>query len=658
MSTALKTPPVRGRAPPPRAAPPPQFGGKPPVPRRAPPPSRAIPPTPTRGPIPSFVPTGAPHVIKETPFANTNYMNAASAGKLAVHQKHLTADVAKKGEEELDTTFRVGLAKGAVDDMVLLSDVTNPGIVRNLLERYNEDKIYTYIGPVLISVNPFKRMSDVGPEFIKKYAGISKHDAPPHAYAVADHMYRRLIEDQYSQCVIISGESGAGKTEASKLIMNHIAACSGGGQEVSRIKSVILESNPLLEAFGNAKTIRNNNSSRFGKLLEIQFDRAGRPCGGIITNFLLEKSRVVGQLKNERNFHIFYQILCGLSPDDKTNLGLTTPEDFFVLNKTGCYTVEGVDDAAECADTLNAMNVVGLTSAEQQSIFLLLAAILHLGNVQFHEVQNNASAVSNQDYLDYAAMILGIDNAQLTTKLLSRTVKSGGGHRGSVYEVPLSAIKAAAARDALMKGIYSRIFDYIVEAVNKAMTNVSSRQSICILDIYGFEIFEKNGFEQFCINYVNEKLQQIFIELTIQSEQEDYEREGIQWTKINFFNNKTVCDLIESRKAPVGILSILDDVCKTMHNEGEGVDLKFLQKLNSISHAHFSPGTNTFRIKHYAGDVNYHCEGFVEKNKDVLFKDLVRIIQNSKVPFLAMLFENEDVSEDSRKAPTTAGFHY
>ncbi|KNC72278.1 hypothetical protein SARC_15169 [Sphaeroforma arctica JP610] len=224
-------------------------------------------------------------------------------------------------------------------------------------------------------------MADVGPAVIKKYLGRQKHDVQPHVYAVADEMYRKLMEDNYSQCVIISGESGAGKTEASKLIMNHIAQCSGNGGEVDQVKNVILQSNPLLESFGNAKTLRNNNSSRFGKYMEINFDRSGRPSGGLITNFLLEKSRVVGQLEGERSFHIFYQLLKGATAEEKDYYGLYEPENFLYLARSNCYTVDGMDDKKEYADVLKAMSVMGIDADTQQAITRLLAAILHTGEL-------------------------------------------------------------------------------------------------------------------------------------------------------------------------------------------------------------------------------------------------------------------------------------
>ncbi|XP_033750743.1 unconventional myosin-Ie-like isoform X1 [Pecten maximus] len=540
-----------------------------------------------------------------------------------------------------------------VDDMVLLQKISEAAILDNIKKRYMDDCIYTYIGPVLVSVNPFKQLNIFTDREVEQYQGAAQYENPPHVYALADNMYRNMLIDMENQCVIISGESGAGKTVAAKYIMGFIAKVSGGGEKVQKVKDVILESNPLLEAFGNAKTVRNNNSSRFGKYVEIQFSRGGEPDGGKISNFLLEKTRVVSQNRSERNFHIFYQICAGADASQKESLGVTTPDYYMYLNQSGTYTVDGTDDVAEYKDTMHAMHTVGMADETIEDVICVVAGILHLGNIAFQE-DGNYAKVANEDFLDYPAYLLGVDKEYLRTKLTSRDMDSKWGGKSEVIHVTLNVEQAEFSRDALAKALYSRMFDYLVEAVNRAMRKDKEEINIGILDIYGFEIFEKNGFEQFCINYVNEKLQQIFIELTLKAEQEEYVQEGIKWTPIEYFNNKVVCDVIETKQPP-GIMCILDDVCATMHAVSEGADSTLLQKLGAGigTHDHYQPSGMGFIIHHYAGKVTYDVDGFCERNRDVLFKDLVQLMQSSNNDYIRNLFP-EDVSKQTKGRSSTA----
>ncbi|KAI4488427.1 hypothetical protein M0804_005275 [Polistes exclamans] len=347
----------------------------------------------------------------------------------------------------------------------------------------------TCIGPVLISINPFKQMPYFGEKEVEIYQGAAPYENPPHIYGLADDMYRNMLIDNESQCVIISGESGAGKTVAAKYIMSYIARISGGGEKVQKVKDVILESNPLLEAFGNAKTMRNNNSSRFGKYVEIQFGTGGQPNGGKISNFLLEKSRVTCHNPGERNFHIFYQLATGADSQMKSELGLTDLDYYQYLSYGGNHKVEGSNDARDFQETLKALRVMGIQNCEVSDIFKLVAGILHVGNIQFVE-KGNYSQVADKQFLDFPAYLFGISAEQLSHKLTSREFESKWGSQSES-----------------------------VDRVNSAMETNTDSYEIGILDIYGFEIFEKNGFEQFCINFVNEKLQQIFIELTLKAEQ-------------------------------------------------------------------------------------------------------------------------------------------
>ncbi|XP_011617670.1 unconventional myosin-If [Takifugu rubripes] len=544
--------------------------------------------------------------------------------------------------------------QSGVDDMVLLSKITEDAIVENLKKRYMDDYIFTYIGPVLISVNPFKQMPYFTDREIELYQGAAQYENPPHVYALTDNMYRNMLIDGENQCVIISGESGAGKTVAAKYIMGYISKVSGGGAKVQHVKDIILQSNPLLEAFGNAKTVRNNNSSRFGKYFEIQFSRGGEPDGGKISNFLLEKSRVVSQNENERNFHIYYQLIEGTNSNQKECLGIMTPDYYYYLNQSGTYKVDGTNDNKDFQETMEAMQVIGIPADTQIQVLNIVAGILHLGNVSFIEAGNYAK-VESTDLLAFPAYLMGIDPNRLQDKLTSRKMDSKWGGKSESITVTLNQEQANYTRDALAKALYARLFDYLVESINKAIQKPHEEFSVGVLDIYGFEIFQRNGFEQFCINFVNEKLQQIFIELTLKAEQEEYVQEGIKWTPIEYFNNKIVCDLIENKVNPTGIMSVLDDVCATMHAKGEGADSTLLQKMQATvgMHEHFNSWNSGFIIHHYAGKVSYDVNGFCERNRDVLFPDLIELMQSSEYRFICSLFP-ENLNTDKKGRPTTA----
>ncbi|XP_042347571.1 unconventional myosin-Ie isoform X2 [Plectropomus leopardus] len=541
-----------------------------------------------------------------------------------------------------------------VDDMVLLSKINEDAIVDNLKKRYMDDYIFTYIGPVLISVNPFKQMPYFGEKEVEMYQGAAQYENPPHIYALADNMYRNMMIDSENQCVIISGESGAGKTVAAKYIMSYISRVSGGGPKVQHVKDIILQSNPLLEAFGNAKTVRNNNSSRFGKYFEIQFSSGGEPDGGKISNFLLEKSRVVMRNPGERSFHIFYQLIEGASGEQKSSLGITSLDYYTYLNQSGSYKVDDINDKSDFQETMHAMDVIGISPEDRSMVLQIVAGVLHLGNITFKEAGNYA-AVESEEFLAFPAFLLGIDQTRLKEKLTSRKMDSKWGSALESIDVTLNVEQACYTRDALSKALHARVFDFLVESINKAMVKDHQEFNIGVLDIYGFEIFQKNGFEQFCINFVNEKLQQIFIELTLKAEQEEYVQEGIKWTQIDYFNNKIVCDLIESKNPP-GIMCILDDVCATMHAVGEGADQTMLQKLRVQinTHEHFNSWNQGFIIHHYAGKVSYDAEGFCERNRDVLFTDLIELMQSSEISFIRALFP-ENLNAEKKGRPTTAG---
>ncbi|KAF1777164.1 P-loop containing nucleoside triphosphate hydrolase [Phytophthora cactorum] len=563
-----------------------------------------------------------------------------------------------------------------VDDLVLLPSVSETSILENLKMRHAADVIYSYIGHVLVVVNPYKWLDIYGEDSMHAYMHKARIDVAPHVFATAEETYRTMLSEEDNQCVIISGESGAGKTEASKQIQNYIAGVSGSGAGVDKVKRTFLESNPLLEAFGNAKTLRNNNSSRFGKYFELLFDSAGRPQGGKVTNYLLEKSRVVKPGKGERNFHIFYQVLAGLPSAAKQKLYLDRggPESYHYLKASGCYDVDDVNDAQEFEETMTAMQHVGIKRKQIELVIQTLAAVLHIGNVQFQPetvgMQRGRLFVIVKVYRLRASCWDWMPqnwHTHCATNCCKQWRLEARSSRTRYRRIPA---KPKAQRDSIAKTVYDRLFDFLVERVNHALDiekkaekhgeilEIDDMTTIGILDIYGFEIFDKNGFEQFCINYVNEKLQQIFIELTLKSEQEEYAREGIEWAPIPFFNNKVVCDLIEARRPTPGIFLILDDTVKTMHSrQGESVDANFLDKVAGIhgSHPHFSKRGKTFEIKHYAGDVQYSIDGFGDSNKDFLSKDIALIISETSNKLMRYIFPEEIDLNDKRMA-NTAGY--
>lgn len=569
--------------------------------------------------------------------------------------------MAKRAEAQNIVEKSVG-----IEDMVLLQDARDSGIVENLKNRLAAAQIYTYIGPVLIACNPYKWLNIYDERYVKKYKFQNRNDAAPHIFMTAEAAYRGMITEEENQCIIISGESGAGKTEASKQIQNYIAAVSGGGHDVDQLKETFLRSNPVLEAFGNAKTLRNNNSSRFGKYFELKFDRFGAPKGGVITNYLLEKSRIVSPGEGERGFHIFYQLL---SSSEGRKFGLTSAKDYTYLSVSNCVGVDGMDDPAEFKDTLDAMKSVGMNDRQIDSIFMLIAAILNLGNVRFTPVQEGdaeGSALHNSgnSALQAFANLTKIDADTFLYTITHREMQTmAAGGKTETYQVPQNPVQASTRRDAVAKSFYERMFDLIVARINQALEpeedgTDEEMLSIGVLDIYGFEIFQNNGFEQLCINYVNEKLQQIFIELTLRAEQDEYEREGIAWQPIPFFNNRIVCDLLDGAQPP-GLFRVLDDTCKTLHGSKDAVevDKKFLEGASKVhsSHAHFSQNGRGFTIKHYAGEVTYTIGRIADSNKDALNKDIVLMIQTTADKLVSHLF-SEVVDMNDKKAPPTAGY--
>ncbi|RVE57704.1 hypothetical protein OJAV_G00201920 [Oryzias javanicus] len=558
-----------------------------------------------------------------------------------------------------------------VGDMVLLEPLSEDSFLENLKKRFEHNEIYTYIGSVVISMNPYRSLPIYTPEKVEEYRNRNFYELSPHIYALADEAYRSLRDQDKDQCILITGERGAGKTEASKLVMSYVAAVCGKGQEVNKVKEQLLQSNPVLEAFGNAKTVRNDNSSRFGKYMDIEFDFKGDPLGGVISNYLLEKSRVVKQPRGERNFHIFYQLLSGAS--DETLKTLKLDRDFSKYNylSLDSASVSGVDDAANFRTVRNAMQIVGFMEDEVQSVLQLVAAALKLGNIEFKpESRSNGldeSRVKDKNDLKEMCELLGIEQSVLERAFSYRTVEA----KSEKVSTTLNVAQAYYARDALAKNLYSRLFSWLVTRINESIkAQAKTRHKVMgVLDIYGFEIFEDNSFEQFIINYCNEKLQQIFIELTLREEQEEYVREGIEWTNIEYFNNAVICDLIENNQN--GIMAMLDEECL---RPGTVTDETFLDKLNTIcaEHQHFesrlsknskfltdhSLPHNCFRIQHYAGKVLYRAEGFVDKNNDLLYRDLSQAMYKANHSLIKQLFPEGSPAKINLKRPPTAGYQF
>ncbi|CAH2048834.1 unnamed protein product, partial [Iphiclides podalirius] len=579
---------------------------------------------------------------------------------LEVPATNLQRPVSVQGvmEHALQHRERVG-----VQDFVLLEDYrSEAAFIDNLRKRFSENIIYTYIGNVLISVNPYKNLPIYTEEKARLYYKKAFFEAPPHVFAIADNAYRSLVYEHREQCILISGESGSGKTEASKKVLEYIAARTNHLRNVETVKDKLLQSNPLLEAFGNAKTHRNDNSSRFGKYMDIQFNYEGAPEGGHILNYLLEKSRVVSQMAGERNFHIFYQLLAGADQELLKHLKLQgRPEAYKYTTDMHTSISQKTSDADQFRVVREAMQVIEIGDSEQGEMFEIVASVLHLGNVKF--VRNDkgyAEILSHDANSGHVEDLLKVDPLRLREVLTSRTIDA----RGDVVNTPLDLEQAQYARDALSKAVYDKHFSWLVSRLNSSLApkERDARASVIgILDIYGFEIFPKNSFEQFCINFCNEKLQQLFIQLTLRQEQEEYLREGIEWEPVDYFNNIVICDLIEARHK--GIISILDDECL---RPGDATDASFLEKLTQHldGHAHFKShrkldsktqklmGRDEFCLVHYAGEVTYNVNTFLEKNNDLLFRDIQALMAGSGNKIVGLCFKDTNLS--SKKRPETA----
>ncbi|KAF3775094.1 Myosin-15 [Nymphaea thermarum] len=510
---------------------------------------------------------------------------------------------------------------GGVDDMTKLAYLNEPGVLHNLARRYALNDIYTYTGSILIAVNPFTKLPHLyNVHMMEQYKGKPLGELSPHVFAVADAAYRAMMNEGRSQSILVSGESGAGKTETTKLIMQYLTYVGGRAAGDDRtVEQQVLESNPLLEAFGNAKTVRNDNSSRFGKFVEIQFDKSGRISGAAIRTYLLERSRVVQITDPERNYHCFYQLCAS--------------------GKSKTYELDGVNNAEEYLKTRRAMDIVGISLEDQEAIFRTLAAILHLGNIQFSPGREHDSSTIKDNksslHLQMAADLFKCNTKLLLATLCTRSILT---REGNIIKA-LDCNAAVASRDALAKTVYSRLFDWLVDKINKSVgQDPHSVVQIGLLDIYGFECFKKNSFEQFCINFANEKLQQHFNEHVFKTEQEEYSNEKINWSYIEFIDNQDVLDLIE----------------KSTH---ESFSTRLFQSFRGnprIEKPKYSP--TDFTISHYAGKVTYQTESFLDKNRDYVVVEHHNLMSSSKCTFIAGLFPSlpEESSKSSYKFSSVA----
>uniref|UniRef100_A0A8C3Y8F3 Myosin VC n=25 Tax=Passeriformes TaxID=9126 RepID=A0A8C3Y8F3_CATUS len=524
------------------------------------------------------------------------------------------------------------------NDLTALSYLHEPAVLHNLKIRFVESKlIYTYSGIILVAINPYKQLPIYGDAIIHAYSGQNMGDMDPHIFAVAEEAYKQMARNNKNQSIIVSGESGAGKTVSARYTMRYFATVSKSSSN-AHVEDKVLASNPITEAVGNAKTTRNDNSSRFGKYTEISFDQNYQIIGANMRTYLLEKSRVVFQSENERNYHIFYQLCASAMQPEYEHLKLGNAEEFNYTRMGGSTVIEGIDDRANMVETQKTFDLLGLKGDFQMDVFKMLAAILHLGNVEIAAVGDERSSINK--HLNIFCELLGLNCDKVARWLCHRKIVT----TSETVTKPMTRAQAANARDALAKKIYSHLFDFIVERINQALQFPGKQHTfIGVLDIYGFETFDVNSFEQFCINYANEKLQQQFNLHVFKLEQEEYMKEDIPWTLIDFYDNQPVIDLIEAK---MGILELLDEECLLPH----GKDENWLQKLynnfvnkNSLFEKPRMSNTS-FIIQHFADKVEYKCEGFLEKNRDTVHEVLIEILKESKFHLCANFFQDSPVS--------------
>nr|XP_014124596.1 myosin-7B [Zonotrichia albicollis] len=589
----------------------------------------------------------------------------SSGGKVTVETKDKETRVVKEDEVQPMNPPKFDM----IEDMAMLTHLNEASVLYNLKRRYSHWMIYTYSGLFCVTINPYKWLPVYTAPVVAAYKGKRRSEAPPHIYSIADNAYNDMLRNRENQSMLITGESGAGKTVNTKRVIQYFAIVAALGDTPGKklaalatktggtLEDQIIEANPAMEAFGNAKTIRNDNSSRFGKFIRIHFGPSGKLASADIDIYLLEKSRVIFQQPKERSYHIFYQILSGKKPELQDMLLLSlNPYDYHFCSQ-GVTTVDNLDDGEELMATDHAMDILGFSSDEKYGSYKIVGAIMHFGNMKFKQKQREEQAEADgTESADKAAYLMGISSAELIKGLLHPRVKVGNEYvtKGQNVEQVLYAV------GALAKATYDRMFKWLVTRINKTLDTKLARQFfIGVLDIAGFEIFDFNSFEQLCINFTNEKLQQFFNHHMFVLEQEEYKKEGIEWVFIDFGLDLQACiDLIEK---PMGILSILEEECMFP----KASDMTFKSKLYD-NHIGKSPNFQKprpdkkrkyeahFEVVHYAGVVPYNIVGWLDKNKDPLNETVVSVFQKSQNKLLASLYENYvgSASEEPHKPGT------
>ncbi|XP_053184717.1 unconventional myosin-X [Scomber japonicus] len=557
----------------------------------------------------------------------------------------LTTDYGKviylqKAELNRETVYPMHLSSiHGTEDMSALAELHEGAIMHNLFLRYQKDNIYTNIGSILAAVNPYKQIAGLyDSTSVDLYSKHQMGELPPHIFAVANECYRCLWKRHDSQCVLISGESGAGKTESTKLLLKFLSVMSQNSagtplsERTTRVEQALVQSSPIMETFGNAKTVYNNNSSRFGKFIQLHFSQNGNIQGGCIIDYLLEKNRVVRQNPGERNYHIFYALLAGADKDHRDMYLLSEgPESYHYLSQSGCVKDSSLDDKQLFNSVMEALKVMEFTEEEIRDVFKLLSAVLQMGNIEF--MTAGGAQITSKGVVNNVSELLGLDSFQLSEVLTQRSMIL----RGEEICSPLTVEQAVDSRDSVAMALYSQCFSWIIMRINHKIKGKDNFKSIGILDIFGFENFEVNRFEQFNINYANEKLQEYFNKHIFSLEQLEYNREGIQWEAIDWMDNAECLDLIEKK---LGMLALINEESRFP----KGTDYTLLEKLHS-RHAtnpyYVKPRVtdHQFGIKHYAGEVLYDVRGILEKNRDTFRDDILFILKDSRLDFIYDLFE-------------------
>lgn len=549
----------------------------------------------------------------------------------------------------------------ASDDLTNLSHLNEPAVLQAIKLRYAQKEIYTYSGIVLIATNPFARVDSLYvPGMVQIYAGKHRSSQAPHLFAIAEEAFADMLRDGHNQTIVVSGESGAGKTVSAKYIMRYFATreppdqpgvrSRGRIDTMSETEERILATNPIMEAFGNAKTTRNDNSSRFGKYIEIMFNKETDIIGARTRVYLLERSRLVFQPLKERNYHIFYQLVAGVSEAEREELGLIPVEHYDYLNQGGAPQIEGVDDAKDFNEIKQSLDKLGVSQDVQSSLWRILAALLHIGNIKITASRSDSSLAPDEPSLVKACELLGIDAADFA----KWTVKKQLVTRGEKIMSNLNQAQALVVRDSVAKYIYSSLFDWLVETMNgflgPAEVVAEMKSFIGVLDIYGFEHFAKNSFEQFCINYANEKLQQEFNQHVFKLEQEEYLREEIDWKFIDFSDNQPCIDLIEGK---LGVLALLDEESRLPMGSDESYINKLHHNYSGDKNKFYKKprfGKSAFTVCHYAVDVTYESEGFIEKNRDTVPDEHLENLRNTSNSFLGDVLETSTAVRDRETA--------